>query len=445
MKKVKRLMVSAGLLSIFITFSLVKVCLTEEKADALIEEMNLAATVSKKDLRIKPNLYLELFSKIQDLGPSDDFVDAHTQYLEYLKSEDIKVFGDTGRHSIKGQGIIIIGKGNFSFPVMMVILQLRALGSKLPVEVFMHAADKDDTSLCSQVLPDLNARCIYLDRHFPQTATGELTLTKEQLKPFAFFASHFETILFLDADTMPVKNPDHFLNSQPFTSTGLVTWSSDVGRSTHFSVFNLTESTEQLPQLETDGNVMMIDKRKHAQTLYLALYYSIHGPSHYHGLFSERQGGDQVFVAASHVLNASYYQMRRPFQQIGDSMAYFDVDLDYHKKEEETPPENTRLVFLRLSQSRLIPYTLAAVLVNQEGVHRRLYDGSTPMAGYDVERQVWELFTQALCEKYTPLEDSPVIKQGWIGMRLQDAQRGVSLKECEVLQIPHLEFLRHDA
>lgn len=123
-----------------------------------------------------------------------------------------------GNYEVGSRGIVTVGGGNFNPVVLVTIRMLRKKGSILPVEVFIPEHDKFDPYFCNTVLPTLNARCITRPKF------DEVKIWKYQYKAFALLFNSFEDVLFIDADSIPIIDPSEYFISEPFISTGLVTW-----------------------------------------------------------------------------------------------------------------------------------------------------------------------------------------------------------------------------
>ncbi|OWB75581.1 hypothetical protein B5S31_g5500 [[Candida] boidinii] len=67
----------------------------------------------------------------------------------------------------KGNGIVFIGGGKFSWLSLLSLENLRLSGSKLPVELMIPSEKDYEPQLCEEILPRLNAKCILLNDIFP--------------------------------------------------------------------------------------------------------------------------------------------------------------------------------------------------------------------------------------------------------------------------------------
>lgn len=106
-------------------------------------------------------------------------------------------------------------------------------------------------------------------------------------KIHAIYHSGFEQLLFLDADTVPVKDPAYLFNTPDFTSTGAVFWP-DYWHPQH-SIFFLNEHSLvwellDLPfvdMFEQESGQLLIDRRRHAGPIELLVFYAKHRPDYF--------------------------------------------------------------------------------------------------------------------------------------------------------------------
>ena len=77
--------------------------------------------------------------------------------------------------------------------------------------------------ICENVLLFFNVTC-YIVEDLLQTVPSMLKLEKFQSQGFILLFSTFDDVLLLDADNIAHRPPEDFMNVEPYTSKGLVTW-----------------------------------------------------------------------------------------------------------------------------------------------------------------------------------------------------------------------------
>ncbi|ODV80019.1 glycosyltransferase family 71 protein [Suhomyces tanzawaensis NRRL Y-17324] len=273
-----------------------------------------------------------------------------------------------------GNGIVYVGGGKFNWLTLLSIKSIRALGSKLPIEILIPKADEYEAELCEKVFPSLGARCIYLpyELHDPKDVDDGFVLEKDsktkfefegyQYKALAILLLSFENILLLDSDNIPVHSPDHLFKQDPFISNGFIVWPDFWKRATspdYYKIAGLKVSEEDLlpiydeisgsykpaeykadpkfldaiplhqrkgsvPDPTSESGQLMISKKTHTKALLLALYYNLYGPSHFYPLFSQGSDGEgdkETFLAATIATNKKYYQVAKFLNAFG----YFNI------------------------------------------------------------------------------------------------------------------------
>ncbi|KAH7599702.1 putative Mannosyltransferase [Nakaseomyces glabratus] len=250
--------------------------------------------------------------------------------------------------SYKGEGIVTVGGGKFTLMALTMIKALRTLGTTLPVEVFIPP-DEGESTFCESVLPQYNAKCIYISDILPDDMIQKFTFKGYQFKSLAMITSSFENLLLLDADNIPVKKIDHIFESQIFRSAGLILWPDFWRRTTmpaYYEIANLPYNQNKrvrnafdditppevytkpdgdlsevpfhdmegtLPDPSTESGQLLISKAKHLPTLLLSLYYNVNGPNWYYPIFSQRTAGEgdkETFISAASFYSLSYYQVK---------------------------------------------------------------------------------------------------------------------------------------
>lgn len=118
-----------------------------------------------------------------------------------------------------GRGIVMLAGGRYSGYASTGLGMLRELGSTLPVEVWMKDQTEEKPGWCDELEQEGMAcrrMSDYMDVSFMKHGY--------QLKINSILLSSFEEVLFLDADNVPVRNPDGVFDSKGYSDTGVVLW-----------------------------------------------------------------------------------------------------------------------------------------------------------------------------------------------------------------------------
>jgi len=251
--------------------------------------------------------------------PRVDYIDLDTDTLYNMRQSHHYMVNATRHfaHELpydrETQGIVTTGGGKYSSPLLISLRMLRKTGSKLPVEVFIPTLDEYDSKLCESLLPPLNAKCRILSDVFALIPSND-TINSYQYKVFAILFSSFEDVFFLDADNFPAFNPDSILITEPFNSTGLVTWPDMWAQTSSKQFFEIADvPIPPVTRLSSESGQVLYSKKKQSASLLLATYYNYYGPDHYWPLLSQNawgQGDKETFLHAALVLNMSFWDVK---------------------------------------------------------------------------------------------------------------------------------------
>ena len=292
---------------------------------------------SFKDLHKKHQYFMNHFTKL------------HEQHEKELLNSG----------TYKGNGIVVVGGGKYSVLSFLLIKAIKEQNINLPVEVLIPPAEmsmeKEYCSFLEENSYEYNAKCIYFDRVFPPALLEKFEFKGYQYKSVALLASSFENVLLIDADNVPVTDISNVFESEVFQKIGMIMWPDYWRRTTnpkyyqiadlninfknrtsnlvdfftpskvytpHDKLDDLEFMQNELPYHEFDGAIpdtssesgqLLINKKTHMKSILLSFYYNVYGPKHYYPLFSQHasgQGDKETFIAAAHVLNEPYYQVK---------------------------------------------------------------------------------------------------------------------------------------
>lgn len=227
------------------------------------------------------------------------------------------------------RGIVSTAGGKY-LPTFLVSLRvLRAVGSKLPVELFLADESEYDARVCEEILPELNARCVILSEIL--TAAGNsLEIKTFQFKILSIIFSSFESVLFLDADNLPATDPELLFDSQAFTTYGMITWPDYWIRTASPKFYDIANvEKDKIPDIgvraATESGQIIFNKRTHESVLWMSLYYNIYGPSHYYSLLCQGgpgEGDKETYIAAAEAAavfepSVSFYAVPRGVDTVG--------------------------------------------------------------------------------------------------------------------------------
>lgn len=147
-----------------------------------------------------------------------------------LTDEDAKTTRNRNKDVIKNlpaypneryndRGIVMLAGGRYSEYAATSLGMVREMQSKLPVEVWYKDEAEDMPGWCME-LESEGMACRKLSDYMD---TDELK-HPYALKIFTILFSSFEEILFLDADSCPIVNPDQIFDSEVYKKNGVILW-----------------------------------------------------------------------------------------------------------------------------------------------------------------------------------------------------------------------------
>ena len=323
-----------------------------------------------------------------------------------------------------GNGIVTVAGGSYFPPAILSIRMLRKTNSSLPVQVFLRNKSDYEKKICQEVLPALNAECFVIQDHLRKD--NPVQVEHYQLKVLAILFSSFESVLYLDSDCMALLDPTELFDSEPFLSTGLVSWP-DYWIATEDPVFyriaGLPSFPKGIPARSSEAGQILISKQTHLTTLLLAAYYNIYGPGTYYPILSQGAAGEgdkETFLAAAVVLDNPYYRVRHRLGTVGyheadrqfhgTAMAQYHPGDDYAPRE-STPLKQPRPLFLHANSPKMnVAHLLAEDKVFYPGTEDRLRlwgpkEFMVKMTGYDIEATVWREIVEMGCQLDETLKD----------------------------------------
>ncbi len=191
-----------------------------------------------------------------------------------------------------GRGITICGGGVKYFTGAWVCINmLRKLGCTLPIQIW-YLGEHEMSDEMKQLVAPLGVECI--DGREVRKQHPVRTLNGWELKPYAILHSPFREVLALDADNVPVKNPEFLFDSAPYLETGAVFWP-DYGRlAPERKIWRLC-GVEYRDEPEHETGQILVDKGKCWDALCLAMFYNEHSDFFYRFILGDKDSFHMSF------------------------------------------------------------------------------------------------------------------------------------------------------
>jgi len=200
---------------------------------------------------------------------------------------------------LRGRGIVLCGGGLRYFPGVWITLNmLRSLGCALPVEIWHRGKAECELRMRALTAP-LGAQ--WVDAEEVRIRHPARQLGGGELKAYALLHCSFKQALLLDADNVPVVNPEHLFETPEFKRAGAVLWPGPlpaVPAQEAWGVFGV--APREGPQM--DSGQALLDKERCWAVVNLCWWYNDHSDFYY----EFANGGEVAFPMA-------FYKLERPF------------------------------------------------------------------------------------------------------------------------------------
>ena len=227
--------------------------------------------------------------------------------------EDIPPYPETFR----GRGIVMGGGGLGYFSCAWVCIhQLRRVGCTLPIQLWYLGRKELDEQMRALVAP-LGVECV--DALTIREQHAARMLAGWEIKPFSLLHCPFREVLLLDADNVPVVNPEYLFEALEFRETGAVFWP-DYGRTkpdrTAWSVFGVPYRDEP----EFESGQILLNKERCWRPLNLAMWFNEHS----YFFYDHVHGDKDTFRFAWHRLGQSFSMPPFPPEKLDGTMCQHD-------------------------------------------------------------------------------------------------------------------------
>ncbi|KHN94872.1 Alpha-mannosyltransferase [Metarhizium album ARSEF 1941] len=246
-----------------------------------------------------------------ELGSFFDLTDEEADLTRARHEELVGKLPPYPQQRFGGRGVVILAGGRYSEFAAITLGMLRESGSRLPVELWFD--DGGDDEWCRELEPE-GVAC----RRLTEYMSLDDLPSPYQWKVFTMLYSTFEEILFIDADSMPVKNPDSVFESAVFQSNGVILWP-DYWTHTgspwlpYLVGINDTRKSDMLVrEMSIESGQIYWNKKTHWKSLVLAAYYNYFGPDFWYTVFNNGWAGwgdKDAFVVACKAAQQPYYQV----------------------------------------------------------------------------------------------------------------------------------------
>jgi len=197
---------------------------------------------------------------------------------------------------------------------------LRRLGCALPIQLWHLGAKEMDGRMQALVAP-LGVECV--DAFKSRKKYPVRRLHGWELKPYAILHCRFREVLFLDADNVPVVNPEFLFDTPRYQASGAIFWPDyEAGKNEKLTAIWRSCGMRQPDEPEFETGQIVVDKRRCWRALRLSLWFNEHSDFYYRYL----HGDKETFHLAFRKLKQSYALVPTPIHRLEGTMCQHDFD-----------------------------------------------------------------------------------------------------------------------
>ncbi|MEM7394781.1 MAG: hypothetical protein AAF492_20810, partial [Verrucomicrobiota bacterium] len=224
----------------------------------------------------------------------------------------------------EGRGIVLCGGGEAYFPSIWVCVNmLRSLGCRLPIELWYLGRAEMNRAMIELLEPlDVVARDAFaVEKTYPMERLGGW-----ELKPYALVHSRFEDVLYIDADNVPLRNPEFLFESAAFKKTGALFWP-DRCRNAEGQNFLSRKAWDLLglpyrDEPEFESGQLVLRKKQVWKALQLTLHLNSHSDFYYRYFYGDKD----TFHLAWRRLEQPFQLMPHPPQSLKNDLGMVQFD-----------------------------------------------------------------------------------------------------------------------
>jgi hypothetical protein len=226
-----------------------------------------------------------------------------------------------------GRGIVICAGGDVYFPCAWVAIgMLRALGCTLPIELW-YRGPREMTAAMIALLEPFQVVCV--DAYDVARRQPYRRLDSWEIKPFAIAYSRFAEVLYVDADNVPLRNPEFLFATPEYKNAGSLFWPDRYSgpqsgiewlKREAWALCGVSYRLE--PEIE--AGQLLIDKSRCWPALMLTLHLNEHSDFYYAYFYGDKD----TFHLAWRRTGLDYALIRHPPRNLGNSEVIIQHDID---------------------------------------------------------------------------------------------------------------------
>jgi len=218
----------------------------------------------------------------------------------------------------EGRGVVICGGGKYFASAWVAIKTLRGLDCSLPIQLWYLGPSEVDSEM-RNILAPLGVECV--DAYAVRERIPARILNGWEVKPYSIIHSPFKEVLFLDADNMPLHNPETLFESEEYEATGALFWP-DRGRlGPDHDIWRIC-GVPFRDEPEIESGQIVVDKERCWAALSLCMWYNEHSDFYYRYV----HGDKETFHLAFRKMEKSYAMPSSGVNRCNEMMYQYDFN-----------------------------------------------------------------------------------------------------------------------
>jgi glycosyltransferase involved in cell wall biosynthesis len=219
----------------------------------------------------------------------------------------------------QGKGIVICAGGlTYFLNAWVCINMLRRVGCNLPIQLWHMGKRELDDRMKALVKP-LGVECKdamkIAQRHPIRQLNGW------SMKPYAILHSPFKEILCLDADNIPLINPEYLFEAPEYKESGAIFWPDLRRLPPEHPIWRIC-GVPYSDEPEFESGQMLINKEQVWHPLALTMWYNEHSDFYYQHIYGDKD----TYHMAFRKLKASYAMPKTPAVKLTGALCQYDFE-----------------------------------------------------------------------------------------------------------------------
>ncbi|KAL8408344.1 hypothetical protein RB594_006953 [Gaeumannomyces avenae] len=273
--------------------------------------------------------------------PEDEVEAKRREWRQFVR-EGMIPYGAVQHRFTTQRGLVVLAGNQDTFKRVGLLLRaLQRVRSRVAIEVHYYG-EAEMTEQHRQSLSTVWPRIFFNDLSSDDNilrVQKDRPFINYQLKTAALVNSRFQEPLLVDADNIPVLDPDELWESAAYQSHGTVFWP-DIARTyPQDPAWAITNTQCRMDEYELESGQLLVDKRRYWYHLQLAAWWATEQGAYWDRILL---GDKDLFRFAWHALRTDYGRPRRWLASVGTLNKGFYCGHSFAQHH----PDDARVAFL---------------------------------------------------------------------------------------------------